>query len=226
MIGFGILIVILVIVAPIASLIWAGRLSSRIGALTTRVAQLERELSGARRSVGVPVDEAKTDISEATPVPVEAEPEVRDTAETPETTSIDEAAEKEPAPQTPWELPETVQASDAVIAEPAPGKEKPAWEERLASSWMVWLGGITVALAAVFLFNYAIEQGYLTPLTRVVLGLVGGGLLLSGGEWTQRRPLNTGAVVRADYVPPALSAAGIFAILASLFSAHALYGLI
>lgn len=55
-------------------------------------------------------------------------------------------------------------------------------EEALASTWLAWVGTIAVALSAVFLFRYAVDQGCLTLLTRVVLGLLLSGFLLAAGE--------------------------------------------
>jgi uncharacterized membrane protein len=100
-------------------------------------------------------------------------------------------------------------------------------EESLTSTWLVWLGGITVALGAVFLFRYAVDEGWLTPMARVVLGLLAGGALLSAGEWTARHPVEAvRRAMRPDYVPPALTGAGFAAIFVSLYAAHALFGLL
>jgi len=100
-------------------------------------------------------------------------------------------------------------------------------EETLTSTWLIWVGTIAVALSAVFLFRYAVDQGWLTPLARVIMGLLLGGFLLAAGEWAVRNPVE--AVRRAmnpDYVPAALSGTGIFAIYVSVFAAHAIFGLL
>ncbi|ARE38611.1 hypothetical protein RGUI_0470 [Rhodovulum sp. P5] len=100
-------------------------------------------------------------------------------------------------------------------------------EETLASQWMIWLGAVAIALSAVFLFRYAIDEGWLTPMARVLAGLILGGMLLSAGEWTERRPVRQVArALSPDYVPPALTASGLFAIFAALYAAHGMYGLI
>ncbi len=41
-------------------------------------------------------------------------------------------------------------------------------------NWMVWLGGICVALAGIFMARYAMEQGLLGPGARIALGLLTG----------------------------------------------------
>lgn len=145
----------------------------------------------------------------------------------------DEATEPEPEapadvqPQ-PDETPVGVAAVAAAggpwarTAKAPPAKPARSFEETIASRWMIWLGGLAVALSAVFLFRHAIDQAWLTPMTRVIAGLLLGAALLSAGEWTLHNPV--GRVGVTDYVPPALTAAGIFAIYASLFAAQALYG--
>jgi uncharacterized membrane protein len=99
-------------------------------------------------------------------------------------------------------------------------------ERSLASRWLVWLGGIALACAGVFLTAYAIEQGWLGPRVRIALGVLLGLALAIGGEWLRRRPFEQAiAAIRPDYVPPALSAAGIFTIYASIYVGYAFYDL-
>jgi uncharacterized membrane protein len=135
------------------------------------------------------------------------------------------------APAEPAE-PEGVGEGPEPPPEPAPPSPQTARphrgvEETLTSKWLVWLGGVTVALGAVFLFRYAVDEGWLTPLARVILGLLLGGLLLSAGDWTARRPLAAvSRAMRPDYVPPALTGAGLLAIYVSLYAAHAAFGLV
>lgn len=53
--------------------------------------------------------------------------------------------------------------------------------------WMVWLGGISVGLAGIFLVHYSIEQGYLGPAARIALGLITAALLHGVAEFLYRR---------------------------------------
>ena len=100
-------------------------------------------------------------------------------------------------------------------------------ELQLTSRWLVWLGAITIALGSVFLVRYSIERGWLGPGIRVALGLALGLALMLGGEWLRRQPLQRAiAAVRADFVPPALTAAGLFAAFASVYAAYDLYHLL
>jgi len=100
-------------------------------------------------------------------------------------------------------------------------------EESLTSRWFVWLGAVAVALAGTFLVKYTIDEGYLGPAARCVLGFLLGAALIVGGEWLRRRPLQQAiAAMRADYVPPALTASGLFIAFASIYAAYGLYALL
>jgi uncharacterized membrane protein len=107
------------------------------------------------------------------------------------------------------------------VFEPLPpvAVEAPAvgWEQRLGARAFIWVGAVTLALAAVFLVRYSIEEGYLSPEVRVILAALFGFALIGGAE--KMRP-------RDDRVAQAMAAAGIAALYGALFSAVALYGMI
>lgn len=113
------------------------------------------------------------------------------------------------------------------VRKPVSGSMSPGLEERLTSSWLVWLGGIALALGGAFLVKYSIDQGWFGPALRVSAGVSLGIVLTAGGEWLRRRPLQQAiAAVRADFVPGALTAAGVSIAFGSIYAAHALYDLI
>ncbi len=87
-------------------------------------------------------------------------------------------------------------------------------------NWMVWLGGISVALAGVFLVKYSIDQGLLTPWTRVALGTGTGFAMHALAEWL---PGRTG---RRHPAFSALAAAGSVTLCAAALAALHLYELI
>jgi uncharacterized membrane protein len=100
-------------------------------------------------------------------------------------------------------------------------------EERLASRWLLWLGAAALALSGVFLINYAVERGLLTPAARIVLALLLGIALTFGGEWVRRYSLPSFVRVgSANMVAGALTSAGIFIAFASVYAAESLYSLI
>ena len=87
-------------------------------------------------------------------------------------------------------------------------------------NWMVWLGGVSVALAGVFLVKYSIDQGLLTPWTRVVLAICTGFAMHALAEWL---PIRTGGRHPAF---SALAAAGSVTLCAATLAALHLYELI
>ncbi len=112
----------------------------------------------------------------------------------------------------------------AAIEAPIILQEKPKRdvEQALASRWFVWIGGAAVALGGLLLIKYAHDNGLISPALRVLLGLVLAAALVAGGEYVRRS--RSAEVV--DYVPAALSAAGLVTGFGSVYAAHALYNLI
>ncbi|MBK1634192.1 DUF2339 domain-containing protein [Rhodovulum adriaticum] len=216
----ALLFVAYVAVTPLIAVIMVRRANRRADALADRLMRLERKLDDLRdRNAQAPPEPAPT-MPEAEPAAAVDAAEVI-TAPVREDAAVDDTdtdAQGAAAPG-PWDAPEP--------PEPAPAEHRPNIEETLASKWMIWLGAIAVALSAVFLFRYAIDAGWLTPMARVIAGLMLGGALLGAGEWAARRPVpGIGRAMNTDYVPPALTASGIFAIYAALYAAHGLYGLL
>lgn len=69
------------------------------------------------------------------------------------------------------------------IKQDKPPSQSPGWQ----ANWMVWLGGLCVALSGIFLARYSIEQGLLGPQARITLGLLLGCGLLFSAEWLRRK---------------------------------------
>ena len=108
-----------------------------------------------------------------------------------------------------------------------PGDAAGGLERTLTSRWLVWLGGVTIALAGIFLVKYSIDQDWLNPSVRCALGVLGGVALAIAGEWLRRRPYQRAMdILEPGVIPPALSAAGIAMLYSSVYAAFALYDLI
>ena len=90
-------------------------------------------------------------------------------------------------------------------------------ETQIATRLPVWLGAIAIGLAGVFLANYAIDQGWLGPVARVLILILGGAGLVSAAE-----ALRT----RLPKVPAGMAAAGIVLLYVAFYAAGARYLLI
>lgn len=123
--------------------------------------------------------------------------------------------------------------SQPVRPKPTPPKSRPPkvrkqfdLERNLTSKWMVWTGGLALALGAIFLVIYAVETFSFRPELRVGAGFGLAVLLLGLGEWTRRHEAMSNRIgFGSNYVPQALAAASVIAFFASVYAGYALYGL-
>lgn len=121
----------------------------------------------------------------------------------------------------------------APAARPAvkPAPTGKSFEQLFTERWMIWLGGIALALGGSFLVKYSIDIGLFGPGMRIALGIMAAAAMVTIGEWLRRKapvPQALSGMLEdaPDYVPSALTAAGIFTAFATVYSAHALYDMI
>jgi len=148
--------------------------------------------------------------------------------------SVSQAAESVPAapvqaaeppplivePAATHEIPEPVVSAPAV---PIPARA--SLEERFGTQWVVWIGGLALALGAIFLVRYTVEMGLLGPGVRIFLAAVFSALLIVAGEWARRNEIAAGIVpIPSQHIPGILTAAGTVAAYATVYAAFALYG--
>src|SRR3546814_6016354 len=77
--------------------------------------------------------------------------------------------------------------------------------------------------------KYTYDHGWLAlgPGARCAAGFLFGMTLAAAGEWLRRRPLQRAiAAIGPNYLPPALTAAGVASAFGSLYAAYGLYGLL
>jgi uncharacterized membrane protein len=98
------------------------------------------------------------------------------------------------------------------------------FEERFGTRWVVWVGGIALALGGIFLVRYTIQQGLIGPRVRIALGALLAAALVATGEWSRRRDRFAGipGLPSAD-IPSILTAAGTVVAYATVYAAYALY---
>ncbi|GEP55560.1 DUF2339 domain-containing protein [Reyranella soli] len=192
-------------IIAIVALVRTGRLRDQNERLTADLARLKRQMAETPLPppfVDQPATEAVAPPSE--PLPEAAPGPLPDPLPGP-------VAEPPPAP--PFEPEPTPLPPPMPVAAPA----QVGWEQRLGARAFVWVGAVTLALAAVFLVRYSIEEGYLSPEVRVILAALFGFALIGVAERVRSRD---------DRVAQALAAAGVAALYGALFSAVALYDMI
>ena len=116
--------------------------------------------------------------------------------------------------------------ADMPAAPPPPlPQADPGFEERIGTRWVVWVGGLTLALGGFFMVRYSIEAGLLGPGVRTLLGGAFALALLAAGEWTRRKEsISTIAALPIANIPAILTAAGTAVAFATVYAAYALYG--
>ncbi len=173
------------------------------------VRALHLELASVRhrlRSLESGVDQPAQPLPDAADVPAENRPE-------PVRAPPAEASQPDPAP-----------TAAAPVRRPPAEPRGPGPIERLLAqvrdNWMVWLGGISLGLAGIFLVIYSIEQGLLGPVGRILLGAIAGLAMQGGAEYLRRRTGNTSTVFAA------LAAAGSITLFATVLAALRLYDMV
>ncbi|WP_375196946.1 DUF2339 domain-containing protein [Sphingobium sp.] len=141
---------------------------------------------------------------------------------------------EEPVRQTAQMVARTVNAVEASSSSPVeptgqscpppagPARPSFGFEELFGRRLPIWAGGVTLAVAGVLLVKYSIDAGLLSPLVRILLGLLFGGALIGGAEVALRQEER----VRDPRVRQALAGAGLATLYFGILAAHALYGLV
>src|SRR6266567_3093106 len=208
-------------VIAIVAIILAFRLRKRVTTLEAHVALLNGRLDAKPEGVPQAAPEILFPERPAAPQPEAPESTVSVPQSPPSSAQPDEAAidavfaaaarhAAEAAPQSPFP--------------PEPTPPSPSFEERFGASWVVWIGGLALALGGIFMVQFSIEAGLVGPGVRIFLGGLLAVALIAAGEWTRRRdfafPL---ANVPTAHIPSILTAAGTTVAYATIYAAYALY---
>ncbi len=180
------------------------RLRDEVANLTARLGLLETE--GVRPRVVEPIAPA-TSVA----FPPSAADALARSAPQPAASPVGSAESPDLAPVGSAALPAAAQGSS-----PSRSAAPPGLERLLGTRLFVWVGAVALALSGTFLVRYAVDQGWLGPAVRVLLGTLFGIVLLTAGERLRRVPR----------IGAALSAAGVAALFASFYAAASLYNLI
>lgn len=117
-----------------------------------------------------------------------------------------------------------VEDSDQQVeaAQPASAWSGFGFEDLFGRRLPIWAGGVTLIVAAVLMVKYSIDSGLLSPVVRVIMGMVFSGVLIGMGEAARRRD----DLVRDMRVAQALAGAGVGGLYAVVLAAANLYGLV
>ena len=199
---FSVLIAVVAFVLVLIALSKHAKLETKIAQLKLQTGLLADEVAKLR-SNGI-VSEATTE-TKVLPEPATAVPAIE---------AIAEAAA------------ETIRAAELLPKPPVPPPKPPRdMEQALASRWFVWIGGVAIAIGGLLFVKYAYDNGLISPVLQIFLGLLAGAVLVAAGEWVRRRA-SAAMDTATNHVPAALSAAGLAILFASVYAAYALYGLV
>ncbi|MCX5514927.1 DUF2339 domain-containing protein [Kaistia algarum] len=215
LLAFGILALVALPVMAVAAFIMVLGARRRIAALETRVWALETgtvtaESTGALPSVAAELI-PKPDAMIIPEAEIEATVPIAEPPPLPEPKTVAAELELPPPPQ----------------HKPGAAKPRESLEQRLGTRWAVWVGGLALALGAIFLVRYSIDAGLLGPGARIAFGAVFSLALLAGGEWLRRsKYVAAFSAIPAANIPGIVTAAGTVGLFATAYAAYALYGLI
>jgi uncharacterized membrane protein len=139
---------------------------------------------------------------------------------------ISASAPPQPTPELPIAPPPTpsMPPPQPPAAAPAALPSSATLEERFGTQWVVWIGGLALALGAIFLVRYTIEQGLLGPGVRIILAALFAAMLIVAGEWTRRQEISVGFIpIATRHIPSILTAAGTIAAYSTAYAAYVLY---
>jgi uncharacterized membrane protein len=186
------------------------QLRKRMAGLQQQVAQLDQRLAGPEHGAAPETQAAPA--PELPPISAPAQPDEQPPFAAP-AERMDEAAIGK------------LVADAAPPPPPAPPQPAKSFEERFGASWVVWIGGLALALGGIFMVQYSIEVGLIGPGVRIFLGGLFAAALVAAGEWTRRREFAIGlANVPTAHIPSILTAAGTTVAFATIYAAYALYG--
>ena len=195
------------LVIAIVAFVVAQKALNQVKLLQARLAQLETAKPATAAPPPIPTPWRDRAPTASTAAPVMAAPE-RPIAE-------------QPAGSSESPLPPPLPEPEAPAAAPPAG---PGFEERLGTRWVVWVGGLTLALGGFFMVRYSIEAGLLGPGVRTLLGGLFALALLAAGEWTRRKEsISAIAALPMANIPAILTAAGTSTAFATVYAAYALY---
>src|SRR3981189_222489 len=194
------------LVIAIVAFIFARKAFNQTAALRARLDVMETLASSATAARPMPP-----------PLPAQEAPIAPSAADQIRIETTEEESPPPSQPVAPSPMPDIPAAAPA--SQPGPG-----FEERSGTRWVVWVGGLTLALGGFFMVRYSIDAGLLGPGVRTLLGGAFALALLASGEWTRRQEsISAIEALPIANIPAILTAAGTAVAFATVYAAYALY---
>ena len=200
--GFFVLVALLLLATPIIGIV------ALIKTITDR--NLLRQLDARVKAL----EQAKVAAGAAAPATAEPAPAP------PPPPIVAAPAEPSPPPE-----PSAPSLTAVPLSPPSPSPPKIGFEEKFGTRWVVWVGGVALALGGIFLVRYTIQQGLIGPGVRIFLGALLALALVAVGEWSRRtEKFSALPGVPSAHIPGTLTAAGTTVAYATVYAAYGLYG--
>ena len=126
-----------------------------------------------------------------------------------------------PAIEPQQSAPFPAEALDQQAAPPAPAATETApldWERFSGVKLAAWVGGVTLFLGSAFFVKYSIEEGLISPLTRIIMGFITGAGLIMAGVLMENK--------KYGELRKTLAASGVAVLYAVIFAARTYYDFI
>lgn len=101
-----------------------------------------------------------------------------------------------------------------------PGSFAKFFENLVGGRLLIWVGGAALFVAAIFLINYSIEIGLITPVMRMIAAGLFGLALLAAGEWAHWSP----RMASDPRVSQALVGTGLAVLYATVYGSYNPFG--
>ncbi|MGB7319200.1 MAG: DUF2339 domain-containing protein, partial [Planktotalea sp.] len=217
---FGVLIGLAVLLAPIGVVI----LFKKLRVLNERLARLEfqqlaqRDGIDAQRASPSPLGETAGASKTAEDERIAAVAPRVETATANAPKSVpDSKADVDPVSDTS----DTSQVPRSFVFRTQTLENAASW---LKENWFLGIAAVSLALAGIFMVQYGVEQGLLTPFARIMGALGLGAAFIALGEIARRRFGDEGGSMNA--LPSTFSGAGIVTLFAAVLSARHLYAML
>ncbi len=207
------------VLVTIALIVVIARLWSRLDRLQARVGELELQRAAAH-SFESRSEEPATPEPADDPVPAERHTPLRVIGSEPVAQAV--TPEFEEQVLEPGESAGIHASPELESSEAGAGERKFGFEDIFGRKLPIWAGGITLAVAGMLIVKYSIDAGLISPLVRVISGLIFGFALIGSAELALRADDR----VRDPRVRQALAGAGVASLYGAILIAANVYHLV